>query len=66
MICAQMGLRTISNGGPSTACEYGYSSIFAKMTICNSAGNTEFLAKSNFNSSANFGPLMTNGGTLEW
>ena len=31
----------------------------------NLAKNTEFLAKSNFNSSANFGPLMTNDGALE-
>ena len=29
------------------------------------ARNTEFLAKSNFDSFANFGPLMTNNGALE-
>ena len=31
----------------------------------NLTGNTEFLARSIFNSSANFGPLVTNGGALE-
>ena len=40
-------------------------SNFAKMTIDNSAENTGFLARSNFNSSANVGPSMTNDGALE-
>ena len=31
----------------------------------NSAGNTVFYARSNFNSFANFGPSMTNDGELE-
>ena len=31
----------------------------------NSAENTQFLSKSNFNDSTNFGPLMTNDGGLE-
>ena len=40
-------------------------SIFVKMTICNLAKNIEFLAKTNFNSSANFDPLMSKDGALE-
>ena len=40
-------------------------SIFAKMTMYNSSGNTDFYAGSNFDSFANFGPLMTNNGALE-
>ena len=31
----------------------------------NSAENTDFWARSNFNSFSNFGPLMTNDGALE-
>ena len=34
-------------------------------SVYNSAKNTEFLARSVFNSSANFGPLMTNDGALK-
>ena len=40
-------------------------SIFAKMTIIQPPGNTDFLAKSNFNNSANICPLTTNHGALE-
>ena len=39
--------------------------IFVKMSISNLAENTEFLAESIFNSSANFGLLMVNDSVLE-